>query len=839
MSDHATAHNISMRRIRYMIRRNIATFCFVFLASSLSAAPQTHSNSSNDFQEAESLLQQRRFHEAKSAAEETLRHHPNSIEGYNLLGIIDTDLQDFNGAILEFQKALRMLPSSIKTRNNLGNLYVVIKRPDLAENEFRAALRNHPANADANYNLGVLLMDKRQFAAAIPHFERVRPPNIPTRLNLIRAYFEARRRDDAIRLAGVLASENESDVQVNFSLGLLLAEQKQYSEAQREFEKANAIQPNTFELLYNLGQVLLHDSQPAKAQLILNRVLNIKPDSVETMHLLAQAYTDESRPLDALDLLVRAHRLVPDNPDIVYLMAQISMSQGYFEDAIPLLEEALKVAPQRPDLLAILGEGYFMADKIDKAIDQFKNLLAVDKSARSYSFLGLSYRNLGRFAEAKRYFEDGLKLDPHNGSCLFNLGYIAEREGNAHEAEALLQEVLKFNPDFPDALLELANMQMVAKQYREVEELLRRYVRVSRNPAPGYYKLAIVERNLHETVAAEQDLNTFKSLSKNASVAPYPYQHLFDYLDNRSQLAPDARSQLDLSDLIEEAKHHPDQPQTQYLLADAYLKTGNIADARAVISQLDRLSAKDFRSLTGTGVLLARYRLYDDAIRHFEQALELNPDSDDVKFDLADAYFHVGQYSNAFDVAMKASSQCQKENAYLALLGDIYAHLGNLESAAQIFERSVDRNPDDDQAYLSLALIYLRQGSVAAARTILQNGQKRIPESGKLYWGLGVAAAMQDDPLQAARQLERAIELLPDWPAGYSTLGVLYFQSGQLAKARDVLDRFRQSTVNSSLDIDHIQQVLDNATPVEANTLTTVNKAQFLEFALSLADKTL
>jgi tetratricopeptide (TPR) repeat protein len=288
-----------------------------------------------------------------------------------------------------------------------------------------------------------------------------------------------------------------------------------------------------------------------------------------------------------------------------------------------------------------------------------------------------------------------------------------------------------------------------------------------------------------------------------------------------------------------EAKHHPDQPQTQYLLADAYLKTGNIADARAVISQLDRLSAKDFRSLTGTGVLLARYRLYDDAIRHFEQALELNPDSDDVKFDLADAYFHVGQYSNAFDVAMKASSQCQKENAYLALLGDIYAHLGNLESAAQIFERSVDRNPDDDQAYLSLALIYLRQGSVAAARTILQNGQKRIPESGKLYWGLGVAAAMQDDPLQAARQLERAIELLPDWPAGYSTLGVLYFQSGQLAKARDVLDRFRQSTVNSSLDIDHIQQVLDNATPVEANTLTTVNKAQFLEFALSLADKTL
>ena len=56
-------------------------------------------------------------------------------------------------------------------------------------------------------------------------------------------------------------------------------------------------------------------------------------------------------------------------------MAQISMSQNYFEDAIPLLESGLQIAPQRADLIAALGESYFMAGKVDKAIDQFTELL--------------------------------------------------------------------------------------------------------------------------------------------------------------------------------------------------------------------------------------------------------------------------------------------------------------------------------------------------------------------------------------------------------------------------------------------------------------------------------
>ncbi len=492
--------------------------CPIVLTLALSAcvvgiAQPAPAKASDDFAQAATLAQQGRVAEAKTATLEALEKHPSSVEGYNLLGIIATNQQDYPGALEAFKKALQIAPNSVKTHNNIGNAYVAMKDLDAAEKAFRTGLRLDPANQDGNYDLGVLLMMKGNARGAIPYFEKVNARNVAARFNLIRAYFESRRAEDGLRVAREVSAQGQDDVQVHFSLGVLLASQKQYKASQLELERADALRPETFEIIYNLGQVYLRDGENAKSELAMNRALKLKPDSSEAMCLLAKAYTNEGRPLDALDLLLRAHKLAPENVDVIFLMAQISMSQNYFEDAIPLLESGIQIAPQRTDLIAALGESYFMAGKVDKAIDQFTKLLKIENSARSYSFLGLSYRNLGRFDEAKKYFEEGIKLDPDNSSCLFNLGFIAERQGDAAGAENYFQQALHYNPDFPDALLEMANLRMAAKKFPEAEELLRRYVRVSRDPANGYYRLAMAERSLHETAAADRDLNLFKSLS--------------------------------------------------------------------------------------------------------------------------------------------------------------------------------------------------------------------------------------------------------------------------------------------------------------------------------------
>ena len=796
------------------------------------------------FLEAETLLRQGLIAEAKNKIQEQLQLHPTSVEGYNLLGIVYSNEQDFSNALEACQHALKLAPNSTKTLNNLGNVYAAQGNLDLAEKEFRKTLSIEPANNDGNYNLGLVLMAKGSPVEAIPHFQRVRPVNDQTNLNLIRANLQAGRIAEGLRLAkDFSAKHNTGDdtMQQHFTLGVLLASEKQYRAGQLELEKANALKPDTFEILYNLGQAYVRNKDYTKAEPVLNRALKLKPDSPETMYLMAQAVSDQGDAATALDLLVRARKLAPQNTDIILLLARLGMSQSYFEDAIPLLESGIKIAPQRPDLHAALGESYFRAGKTDKAIQEFHTLVQLAPSAQSYAFMGLAYRYLGRFDEARTYFQKGLKQNPHDASCLFNLGYLEEGRGNHAAADALFQQALRAKPDFPDALLELANLRIADKRFTEAAVLLRKYVTVSHDPASGYYKLAMVERSLHQTQAAERDLNVFQTLSKSATPGPYPYQHFFDYVENRSQLPTHARTEQDLDELIEQVRQHPDQPQNLYLLAETYLKLGRLEEARKTIAQLDQISAGDYRTQTGTGVLLARYRLYDDAIQHFQAALAVNPESDDVKFDLAGAYFRKGVYTQAREVAGQISAQGQKDDAVLSLLGDIHAHLGETAQATAIFQDAITRNPDNDQYYLSLALVQMRANNISVAEETLTKGLARMPSSGKIEWGLGLVSALEGKTAQAAERLERAVNLLPEWPGSYSTLGVFYYQTGQIVKAREVLDRFKNSHAGG-LDVGRIQEALSKApatTSSSSEPMSNDARRQLLQMALAFADRTL
>jgi tetratricopeptide (TPR) repeat protein len=773
-----------------------------------------------------------------------LKLAPQSLEGLNLLGIALGEQKDFTGAVEAFQQALKINPRSTETHNNLGNSYVIQQKNDLAESEFRATLRYNPRNRDANYNLGLLLLARNDPRDAITYFNRVQPQGPDVLFNLAQAYLGAGQNEKGLELARSLSEQAKNDVRAHFTLGVLLAKQKQYSAAIHEFEVANSLKPGTFEILHDLGQAYLRNGDSQKARNILGRALDLSPNSAETLYLIAQTYEDEGKDVDALELLVRAHKLAPRNTDVIFLMARLSMKQAFFEDAIPLLEEGLKVDRNRPNLLAALGECYFMMGRVDKAKDTFQTLIQVDPSARSYAFMALCYRNLGRFEEAQKYLEQGLKVDPHDVSCLYNMGYIASRQGQYDLGEKWLQQALEIDANYPEALLELANAKMHQKKFEEAVPLLRKCAKLHPHPAPVYYKLQAAERELHQTEAAERDLKIFQTLSKDPHPAPAPFQHIFAYLDQRADLTPLQRTQFDIEQLEKEAKLHSGRPQNLYFLAEAYLKLGRVEDAKQVVAQLDQVSQGDFRTAVGVGVLLARYHLYAEAVAHFQEALKSNPNSDDAWYDLADAYFRKRDYANALAAAQHVSPQGQKDTSYLALLADIYAHLGRFDEAVKLLRQEIVENPDQDQAYLSLALVYLRAGDTPGAREILQQGLARTPDSSELLWGMGVLSVMEGESEKAERYLKESVELLPGWPGGYSALGVLYYQTGQIDKARETLERFKQGGPRGALDVQRIEQTLSAAASEESgskrpNQLTPQARQQFLQVALALADQPL
>jgi Tfp pilus assembly protein PilF len=107
---------------------------------------------------------------------------------------------------------------------------------------------------------------------------------------------------------------------------------------------------------------------------------------------------------------------------------------------------------------------------------------------------------------------------------------------------------------------------------------------------------------------------------------------------------------------------------------------------------------------------------------------------------------------------------------------------------------------------------------------------------------MGLVAVVDGKEGEAANRLERSVDLLPEWPGSYATLGVFYYQTGQIAKAREVFERFKSIDTSSGLDIDRIEQVLARASATDEHPQTTIApeaRQQLLKFALSVADRTL
>lgn len=794
------------------------------------------------FRQGEQLLRRGSSKAALEKVNEGLKLEPASANGYDLLGLVYEQEKLYTLSTEAFQRALRLAPHSTAFINNLGNSYMVQGKPDLAESEFRASLRLDPANRNANYGLGLLLLSEHRPKEAIRTFQRVRPAGMSSRLNLVRAYLQAGEIQEGLATAQHLSEMAKRNVRTHFMLGVVLAADGQYAAGIQELEAADALQPGTFDILYNLGQAYLRNGDTAKAQDVLARALKLRPASAGTLYFLGQTYANERQDLKALEILVQAHKLAPRNTDVIFLMARLSMKQSFYEDAIPLLESGVMIAPNRPDLHAALGDCYFMSGKVGKAIQEFQTLIKLDPSARSYAFMGLCYRHLGRFDEAKKYLREGLKANPRNAACLYNMGYIAGRQGRYAAAEKWLENALHVDPKYGDALLELASVKVDQKKFEEAIPLLRRCAHLDPHPAPVYYQLAMAERDLHQETAAERDLKVFQTLSRDPKPGPYPFQHLFGSLDRRAGLPPQEQSQLDLAQLEREVNLHPNRPRDLYLLAEAYLNLDRTEAAEQTIAQLDNVSQGDFRTMAGVGVLLARHHRYPEAVAHFKKALQANPRSDDTWYDLADAYFRAREYSIALAAVQHISRRGQNDASYTSLLGDIEANLGQSDAAVHAFQRVIAENPDKDQNYLSLAMVYLRTGNTLLARQALEQGLLRTPDSGEIFWGMGVLTAVEGKPQQAERYLKRAVNLLPEWPGSYSALGVLYYQTGEIKKAREILEEFMENGPRGALNVQHIEQALSAAAPMNfaaqaVPTLPPRARKQFLAIALTLADQ--
>jgi Tfp pilus assembly protein PilF len=113
------------------------------------------------------------------------------------------------------------------------------------------------------------------------------------------------------------------------------------------------------------------------------------------------------------------------------------------------------------------------AGKFDDAIKEEITALEADGSnVQAHVNLISLYGRTGNAMEAKRHFEDAIRLDPGRADAWYNVGVLLLHELNIPESERAFRRALEINPDYAEARY---NLGVIYEQQARLEDAVREF----------------------------------------------------------------------------------------------------------------------------------------------------------------------------------------------------------------------------------------------------------------------------------------------------------------------------------------------------------------------------
>ena len=239
------------------------------------------------------------------------------------------------------------------------------------------------------------------------------------------------------------------------------------------------------------------------------------------------------------------------------------------------------------------------------------------------------------------------------------------------------------------------------------------------------------------------------------------------------------------------------------------------------------------------GEVHLRKRDYALSAHYSRRALELDPEYNYARHNLAVAYFHQEHYGESEHEALQTLAENPRRADTRVLLGRIYLATDKPQQAEAYLRRALELDPESGMARYYYGRLLYRQGHYATAATHLQRALSWQPQDFWLHYELGRALQQAGQTEAALDQYHRtlslerrpealnaigaihllagrtqaarthflqAIELAPDNPEAHVNLALIELENGDHAAA---IDRLRQVLARGPSS--HAQRLLDEA----------------------------
>lgn len=397
------------------------------------------------------------------------------------------------------------------------------------------------------------------------------------------------------------------------------------------------------------------------------------------------------------------HSLKPTHPEKTKLPAGERLQRVEKRAA----EQPESILAQRELALEYERKGLYSKSK-----DIYLRLIGSNPSVADYHyFLGSLYSKMGQHHKARFAYEEALEIEPNHIGTINALAlYSGEPQGDKM-AQDLFSKAAAVEPDGPASLLNLVRESLERSSYDEALSLASNGVsRYPDNHIFPYLEGQAYE-NLGEFEQAKKSYKTSLSMDRNDPTAGVALGNLYynqgNFLyaavtyDNVLPIVPqdtELRFKQGLSyfkafewsktaaaweDLLIYAPNHPEVrlllPQVYYIMSNEYNRSGYtdlgrqaFANALAVNPNTHDWLSKALRT---SGEYYREHGLYREALRSYQDAIDIDPGDPEHYNGLGITYWHMGEKEMAAAAWQKSLLIQPDENSAQGWL--IIANRGN------------------------------------------------------------------------------------------------------------------------------------------------------------------
>ena len=355
-------------------------------------------------------------------------------------------------------------------------------------------------------------------------------------------HYRAGRLGDAAALYCSLLEKHPDDVETLQKLAVLFYQQGREEDALALFRRVIALDPNSRVAEQQLGRLLEHRGDLVGAAICYRRAARLRPRDAAAQADLARTLAGQGEVAGAIAHYRRAVVLAPDQAWIQTalgnaLMGQAALSEasacyqkalairpdlaeahsnlgealrrlGRLIEAVAACERALALKPELPEAHNNLGNALREEGRLEAAIAHFEEALRLKPEwAEVHNNLAITLQEQGRAAEAVRQYERALSLNPALAEVHQNLGTALAQSGRTADAMATTKRALTLKPDYPEALVQLVDLNAELCDWRSGEAAAAQVVNVMRRHAgivPPFNLLAQRSTPAQQLLCAQQ-----------------------------------------------------------------------------------------------------------------------------------------------------------------------------------------------------------------------------------------------------------------------------------------------------------------------------------------------